>query len=70
MAEFLIKAIDDTHSDPVKDKRGSYKRGDIVQVYEDGGIGPIPSKKMQKRIVSVIEKTRKGNEVNDATGGI
>ncbi len=36
MAEFLIKAIDVTHLDPVKDKAGCYKRGDIVVVKLDG----------------------------------
>lgn len=36
MAEFLIKAIDATHSDPEKDARGCYKRGDIVVVMPDG----------------------------------
>lgn len=36
MAELLIKAIDATHSDPVKDKAGCYKRGDIVDVRPDG----------------------------------
>lgn len=36
MAELLIKAIDATHSDPGKDFRGCYKRGDIVQVRPDG----------------------------------
>ena len=36
MAEFLIKAVDETHSDPVEDQRGCYKRGDIVVVMPDG----------------------------------
>jgi hypothetical protein len=36
MAELLIKAIDATHSDPVKDKAGCYKRGDIVVIMPDG----------------------------------
>lgn len=36
MAEFLIKAVDATHADPVKDARGCYKRGDIVVVMPDG----------------------------------
>ncbi len=36
MAELLIKAIDATHSDPAKDQRGCYKRGDIVLVMPDG----------------------------------
>lgn len=36
MAEFLIKAISATHPDPLKDARGCYKRGDIVDVRPDG----------------------------------
>lgn len=34
-AEFLVKAVDVTHKDPVKD-RGCYKRGDVVVVFPDG----------------------------------
>lgn len=36
MAEILIKAIDATHSDPVKDKAGCYKRGMPVVIMPDG----------------------------------
>lgn len=36
MAEFLVKAIDAIHNDPVKDARGCYKSGDIVVVMPDG----------------------------------
>lgn len=36
MAEFLIKAVDATQSDPTKDAAGCYKRGDIVVVKPDG----------------------------------
>jgi hypothetical protein len=36
MAEFLIKAVNATHADPLKDQRGCYKRGDIVMVQENG----------------------------------
>ncbi len=36
MAEFLIKAIDANHLNPVKDKSGCYKRGDVVVVHPDG----------------------------------
>ena len=36
MAELLIKAINASHPDPVKDRRGCYKRGDIVVVMPDG----------------------------------
>ncbi len=34
--EILVKAIDHTHIDPDKDRRGAYKRGDPVVVMEDG----------------------------------
>lgn len=27
MAEILVKAVDSTHADPLKDQRGCYKRG-------------------------------------------
>lgn len=36
MAEFLIKAIDATHFNSVKDRAGCYKRGDVVVVMPDG----------------------------------
>lgn len=36
MAEILVKAIDATHDDPVKDRRGCYKRGMPVVVMPDG----------------------------------
>lgn len=36
MAEILIKAVDATHPDPVKDKRGCYKKGDPVVVMPNG----------------------------------
>jgi hypothetical protein len=36
MAEFLVKAADAAHADPVKDARGCYKRGDMVVVMPDG----------------------------------
>ena len=36
MAELLVKAVSAVHADPVKDLRGSYKRGDIVVVMPDG----------------------------------
>lgn len=36
MAELLIKAIDATHGDAEKDRRGCYKRGDVVIVQDDG----------------------------------
>lgn len=36
MAELLIKAIDAIHSNKDKDRRGCYKRGDVVVVMPDG----------------------------------
>jgi hypothetical protein len=36
MAELLIKARDATHADAEKDRRGCYKRGDVVVVMDDG----------------------------------
>lgn len=36
MAELLIKAIDATHSNPDKDAKGCYKRGDIVLIRPNG----------------------------------
>jgi len=35
MALLLVMGINKTHPDPIKDARGCYKRGDIVDVYED-----------------------------------
>ena len=42
MAILLIKDSDAVHADPVKDLRGCYKRGDVVQVFEDGTQCVIP----------------------------
>jgi hypothetical protein len=36
VAEILIKAVDATHADPDKDRRGCYKRGMPVVVAPDG----------------------------------
>ena len=36
MAEMLVKAVDAIHDDPVKDRRGCYKRGMPVVVMDDG----------------------------------
>jgi len=36
MAELLIKARDAYHRDPIKDRRGCYKRGDPVWAVRDG----------------------------------
>lgn len=40
MADLLIMARDNTHENPVKDKRGCYKIGDIVDAFPDGQLGP------------------------------
>jgi hypothetical protein len=42
MAILLIKDRDATHADPVKDARGCYKRGDVVQVFEDDRVLQLP----------------------------
>lgn len=52
MAELLIKAFDNTHPDPVKD-RVLYKRGDIVQVFEDGACTEPPAPGSKMMIVKV-----------------
>lgn len=36
MAELLVKAVSHSHTDPTKDLRGCYKRGDVVLVRENG----------------------------------
>ena len=36
MCEIIVKAIDVTNPDPIKDRRGCYKRGYPVAVYPDG----------------------------------
>jgi len=36
MCELIVKAVDATHPDPEKDRRGCYKRGYPVAVYPDG----------------------------------
>ena len=36
MCQLLVMAINKTHIDPFKDATGCYKRGDIVEVFEDG----------------------------------
>lgn len=38
MCEIIVKAIDATHSDPDKDRRGCYKKGYPVAVYPDGTV--------------------------------
>jgi hypothetical protein len=38
MAELLCKAVSASHSDPVKDQRGCYKIGMIVEIRPDGCI--------------------------------
>lgn len=35
-ALLLVKAVDRTHLDPEKDRRGCYKRGMVVEVRKDG----------------------------------
>ena len=42
MAEFLIKVGDNTNDDIIKDRRGCYKHGDIIDVYPDGETADKP----------------------------
>ena len=54
MAEFLIRAIDNVSSHSQKrDQAGSYKRGDIVQAYEDGTCIEQPSEGSNAYIIKV-----------------
>ncbi len=39
----VFAAADNTHADPIKDQRGCWKRGMIVQVLEDGVCTESPS---------------------------
>ena len=42
MAVLLVKAVDANHSNPVKDARGCYKRGYIVEIRNDNcGFGTL-----------------------------
>lgn len=43
MATLQIIKSDRSHSDPTKDRRGSWKRGMILDVYEDGVCSAPPS---------------------------
>lgn len=42
MAEFLVKIDSNAHTDLTKDMRGTYKRGDIAEVYPDGRCTKAP----------------------------
>jgi len=58
MAELLIKAVDAVHSDPVKDLRGCYKKGDVVVVKPDGWKwGKEELKKEKFYILKVTDKS-------------
>ena len=74
MALFLIKATNQTHTDPVKDQRGCYKRGDIVQVLDDSAhdgdilTNPIMPPFVLVRIVGLsLEKAMKYMEEDAET---
>jgi hypothetical protein len=43
MAEILINLRNVSHIDPVKDRRGCWKRGMPVAVRDDGGSDPVPN---------------------------
>ena len=36
MAELLIMTHNHTHADPIKERRGSWKRGMVMDIHEDG----------------------------------
>jgi hypothetical protein len=38
MAELLVKAVDASHTDITKDKRGCYKAGMVVEIRPDGSV--------------------------------
>lgn len=57
MAEMLVFAVNRTHPNPVKDRRGCYKRGDIVVVKPNGwGWGTEETKAPKDGGVFVIIK--------------
>lgn len=62
MAEFLIKKIDATNPDSEKDERGCYKRGDVVQVYEDGECKEPPSPNSKMYIVKAPGMSKENAE--------
>lgn len=57
MADFLIMAINKTHSDPLKEARECYQRGDIVEVFEHGKLQtpPIGSPFVLVRVTGVTK---------------
>jgi hypothetical protein len=63
MAQILVKAIDATHADPVKDRRGCYKRGMPVVVMPDThtwGLDERPPKFVVLKLPGVpVEKVKK-----------
>ena len=83
MAELLIKAVDASHPDPVKDRRGCYKLGDVVIVQDDGHQwgakeGPpnfvvlrIPgaASALAERLVEEQDDDDAGNVLQDEQGG-
>jgi hypothetical protein len=73
MAEFLVRTTDCTHKDLDTDKC-CWKRGDVIQVYEDGVCKEPPSPKVNVCIIKIpgltLEEAEKyteseivGNEV-------
>jgi hypothetical protein len=47
VCEFLIRSVNNTNPDSIKDKAGCYKANDIVEVRHNGGCGtPAPGSKM------------------------
>lgn len=82
MAELLIVARDVRHADPEKDRRGCYKRGDVVVVEEDGhawgakeGLPRFvrlritgAGKALAERLTEIDDEDDAGNPVTDEKG--
>lgn len=58
MAQLLVKAIDDTHPDPVIDATECWKRGDIIMVREDDHAFGDAEISPMFRVISVPGMTR------------
>jgi hypothetical protein len=68
VAEILVKAVDATHSNPTKDTRGCYKRGDVIGVAPDGwawgALETLPPAQGGKFVVIKITDVTRAQVVN------
>ena len=71
MAQLLIMAEDHTHPDPVKDQRGCYKRGMVVEVFEDTKVltQPMPAPFVVVKI-SGVTKAQAEKYLQHETDGV